>query len=199
MKISIIGAGNVGGLTALRLVEAGFPEVVLVDVARGLAQGKALDLEDSGPIFKYDYRVQGTEDIKDIRGSDIVVITAGLTRKPGMTREDLLNKNAQILKDVCLEIKNISDRAIIVIVSNPLDLMTYLALKITAFKPNKVFGMGISLDSSRFTNLISKELNIPNPDIETCVIGSHGEGMLPLPRLSTVKGLELNKFLDHEK
>jgi malate dehydrogenase len=199
MKISIIGAGSVGGLTAMRLAEAGFTETVLVDIVKGLAQGKASDLEDAGAILKYNYRVQGTDDIKTIKGSDIVIITAGLTRKPGMSREDLLNKNAQILKEVCLKIKNISSQSILIVVTNPLDLMTYLALKITGFKPNRVLGMGITLDAARFTNLISQELNIPYTDIEACVIGSHGEGMLPLPRFTTIKGIKLENFLDKEK
>jgi len=199
MKISIIGAGNVGGLTAMRLAESGFGDIVLVDITKGLPQGKAFDLDDAGSVLKLNYRIQGTDDIENAKNSDIVIITAGLARKPGMTREDLLNKNAQILKDVCLRIKEISPRSIIIIVTNPLDLMTYLALKLTGFKSNKVFGMGVSLDAARFTNLISKELNIPNSDIETCVIGSHGEGMLPLPRFTTVKGMELNEFLEEEK
>jgi malate dehydrogenase len=199
MKISIIGAGNVGGLTAMRLAEAGFGDIVLVDITKGLAQGKALDLKDAGSILKFNYRIQGTDDIENAKNSDIIIITAGLTRKPGMTREDLLNKNAQILKDVCLKIKNISGQSIVIVVTNPLDLMTYLALKITGFKSNKVFGMGISLDVARFANQINKELNIPSTDIEACVIGSHGEGMLPLPRFTTVKGMELNELLEDEK
>ena len=199
MKISIIGAGNVGGLTAMRLAEAGFGDTVLVDITKGLAQGKAFDLEDAGFILKYNYRTQGTDDIENIKDSDIIIITAGLARKPGMTREDLLNKNAQILKDVCLKIKKISPQSIVIVATNPLDLMTYLALKITGFKSNKVFGMGISLDAARFANLINKELNIPSTDIEACVIGSHGEGMLPLPRFTTVKGVELNELLEDEK
>ncbi len=199
MKISIIGAGNVGGLTAMRLAEAGFGDIVLADIAKGLAQGKAFDLEDAGSILKFNYRIQGTDDIENIKDSDIIIITAGLARKPGMTREDLLNKNAQILKDVCLKIKKISPQSIVVVVTNPLDLMTYLALKITGFKSNKVFGMGISLDAARFVNLINKELNIPSTDIEACVIGSHGEGMLLLPRFTTVKGVELNELLEDEK
>ncbi len=183
----------------MRLAEAGFGDIVLADIAKGLAQGKAFDLEDAGSILKFNYRIQGTDDIENAKNSDIIIITAGLTRKPGMTREDLLNKNAQILKDVCLVIKNISGQSIVIVVTNPLDLMTYLALKITGFKSNKVFGMGISLDVARFANQINKELNIPSTDIEACVIGSHGEGMLPLPRFTTVKGMELNELLEDEK
>lgn len=199
MKISIIGAGNVGGLTAMRLAEGGFGDIFLIDIAKGLARGKALDMEDASCIFKYSYHIQGTDDIEAMKGSDIIIVTAGLARKPGMTREDLLNKNAQILKEICLIIKKLSGNSIVVVVTNPLDLMVYLALKVTGFKASRVFGMGVSLDTARFTNLISKELNIPNADIEACVIGSHGEGMIPLPRLTTVNGVELSRMLDKEK
>lgn len=199
MKISIIGAGNVGGLTAMRIAQERLGNIVLVDVAKGVAQAKAFDLEDSKFILKYDYNVLGTEDIGEIKDSDIIVITAGLARKPGMTREDLLNKNARILKEICFNIKMLSGDAIIIVVTNPLDLMTRFILKSTGFNPRKVIGMGITLDASRFANLISKELSIPVCDIQACVIGSHGEGMLPLPRFSSIKGVCLDEFLDDKK
>jgi malate dehydrogenase len=199
VKISIIGAGNVGGLTAMRLAETGFGDIVLVDVAKGLAQGKALDIEDAASVIKYNCRIQGTDNLEAIKGSDIVIVSAGLARKPGMSREDLLNKNSLIMKDVCLAIKKVSGEAIVIVVTNPLDLMTYLALKITGFKHDKVFGMGASLDAARFSHQISKELNLPVTDIEACVIGSHGEGMLPLPRFTTVKGLKLSEMLEDDK
>jgi malate dehydrogenase len=199
MKISIIGAGNVGCLTAVRLAQEGIGEILLVDIVKGLAQGKAFDLEDARPILKYDYKIEGTDDIGKIKNSDIIIITAGLARKPGMSREELLNKNAQILKDICLNIKRLTSEAIVIVVTNPLDLMTYLALKVTGFKPHKVFGMGISLDSARFANLISKELNIPSTDIDACVIGSHSEAMLPLPRFTKIKGITLDEFLNDKE
>lgn len=199
MKISIIGAGNIGGLAAMRLLESGFKELVLVDVAKGLAEGKALDLEDSLAFLKYDCRLEGTGDISGIAGSDIVVITAGLTRKPGMTREDLLLKNAQILKEICLAVKKYAAKAIVIIVTNPLDLMTYLAVKILGFQSPRVIGMGMSLDAARFTRLISQELKVASAEIEAWVVGSHGEGMLPLPRLTTVKGVSLSELLDDKK
>jgi len=183
----------------MRLAQEGLGEILLVDVVEGLAQGKALDLEDCQAILKYNYHIEGADDIKKIKNSDIIVITAGLARKPGMTREELLEKNQQILKDICLEIKNSAPESIVVVVTNPLDLMTYFVLKTTGFKAAKVFGMGITLDSARFANLISKELNIPASDIEACVIGSHGEGMLPLPRLTKIKGVVLDEFLDEKK
>jgi malate dehydrogenase len=199
MKISIIGAGNVGSFTAMRIAQEGLGSIVLVDVVKGLAQGKAFDLEDVRPIIKYDYQIEGTDDINKIKDSDIIIITAGLGRKPGMRREELLNKNAQILKDISLNIKRLTSEAIIIVVTNPLDLMTYLALKVTGFKPHKVFGMGISLDSARFANLLSKKLNIPSSDIDTCVIGSHGEAMLPLPRFTKIKGITLDEFLNDKE
>ena len=199
MKISIIGAGNVGSTTALRLAEEGIGEIILVDVASGLARGKAYDLEDAGAFKKCDYRVEGSDDIKSIKGSDIVVITAGLARKPGMTREELLARNAAIVGDVCRNIKKLAPSAIVVMVTNPLDLMTYLALKITGFEKNRILGMGVSLDAGRFANLIGKELSVPSSAIEACVIGAHGEGMLPLPAFTNIKGVRLDEFLDDKK
>lgn len=183
----------------MRLAQEELGEIVLVDIVKGLAQGKALDLEDARPILRNNYCIRGTDNIEEIKASDIIVITAGLARKPGMTREELLTQNAQILKEICLNIKKLASQSIVIVVTNPSDFMTYFVLKTTGFKPQKVFGMGPSLDAARFTNLISKELNIPNTDIETCVIGSHGEGMLPLPKFTTVKGRALNEILAKEK
>ena len=199
MKISIIGAGNVGSTTAMRLAQEGLGEIILIDVIKGLAQGKALDLEDARPLLKHNYQIEGSDDISKIKGSDIIVITAGFARKPGMTREELLQKNSAILKDICANIKNLSPKAILIVVTNPLDLMVNFVLKITGFKPQKVLGMGVSLDAARLSNLISKELNIPVTDIEAVVIGSHGEGMLPLPRFSKVKGVSLDEFIADNK
>ncbi len=183
----------------MRIAQEGLGDVLLVDVVKGLAYGKALDLEDARSILKFNYNIRGSDDIKQIKDSDIIVVTAGLARKPGMTREELLAKNAQILKAVCLEIKECASNAICIIVTNPLDIMTFYALKITGFKRQKLFGMGISLDTARFTNLIAEELNLPNSDIEALVIGAHGAGMLPLPDFSKIKGLKLDKFMSEEK
>jgi malate dehydrogenase len=199
MKISIIGAGNVGGLTAMRLAQENLGDILLVDIAKGLAVGKAFDLEDARAALNLDYKIEGSQDIEKIKGSGIVIVTAGLARKPGMTREELLKKNAQIVKDICLKIKELTPHTIVLIVTNPLDLITYLALKTLQFKPHKVFGVGVNLDASRFTNLISKELNIPIGEIEAFVIGTHGEGMLPLPRLTKIKGESLDNILNKEK
>lgn len=199
MKITVIGAGNVGGLTALRLCEQGCGEIVLLDIALGLAKGKVLDLEDSLPLAKKNYRLTGSDSFKEINDSEIVIITAGLPRRPGMSREDLLKKNAQIVKDVCKEIKVRAPRSIVIVVTNPVDILTYLAYQQTGFLKNKVLGMGVSLDTARFSNLISQELNIPNAEIETMVIGCHGETMLPLTRLTYIKGLTIERFLDKKK
>lgn len=196
MKISVIGAGNVGGMTALRLAEANLGDIVLFDVIKGLAEGKIFDLEDASGITKYSLRAIGTDDISVIENSDITVVTAGLARKPGMSREELLSKNTQILKEICLNIKRLAPRTILIIVTNPLDLMTYLALKVTGFNPNRLFGMGISLDAARFANLISKKLGTSVKKINACVIGSHGEGMLVLPRFTKIGGVTLDKKLN---
>jgi malate dehydrogenase len=199
MKISIIGAGNVGSLTAMRIAADGLGDVLLIDIVKGLALGKALDLEDARPLLKSNYSIKGSDDIDQLKASDIVVVTAGLARKPGMTREELLSKNAQILKEVCLKIKSLAPDAIVIIVTNPLDIMTFYALKITGFKANKLFGMGISLDTARFINLIAEELRLPGTDIEAQVVGAHGEAMLPLSRFAKVKGVSLDEFISDSK
>jgi len=193
MKISVIGAGNVGSLTAMRLAEEGLGEILLVDIVKGLAQGKTFDMEDARVILKNNYSVKGSNYIEDISGSDIVILTAGLPRKPGMTREDLLNKNALIVRNISLDIKRLADKAIFIVVTNPVDLMSRLALETTAFERRRVFGMGLNLDAARFANVISKALNIATSDIEPCVIGSHGEGMLPLARFTKVRGVPLDE------
>ncbi|MDO8662770.1 MAG: malate dehydrogenase [Candidatus Omnitrophota bacterium] len=199
MKISIIGAGNVGALSAMRVAQCGFGDILLVDIAKGIAQGKALDLEDARAILKVNYNIKGTDDINSIKDSQIVVITAGLARRPGMAREELLSKNAQILKEVCLKIKELSPQAVVIVVTNPLDLMTCLASKVTGFPKKRVLGMGISLDSARFANLIAQELNLEPSDIDAVVIGAHGEGMLPLVKHTKVKGVSLEEYLSKEK
>lgn len=198
-KISIIGAGNVGGLTAMRLLEEKAGDIILVDVVKSLALGKSLDLQDCQPLLKYGYNVEGTDDINRMKDSDIIVITAGFARKPDTRRQDLLSKNISIIKEICQNIKKLSSQSIVVVVTNPVDILTYFTLKETGFSPKKVFGIGPSLDASRFANLISQELDIPNTDIEACVIGSHGEEMLPLPRFTYIKGIALDEFIDAQK
>ncbi|MFA5199391.1 MAG: malate dehydrogenase [Candidatus Omnitrophota bacterium] len=199
MKITVIGAGNVGALSAMRIAGEGLGDVFLIDIVKGLARGKALDLEDARPLLKHHYNISGSDNIAQVKDSDIIIITAGLARKPGMSREELLAKNSQILKGISLNIKELAKKAIVIVVTNPLDIMTLYALKITGFKPAKLFGMGISLDTARFVNLIAQELNLPVTDIEALVIGAHGENMLPLPNFSKVKGVALDEFINEEK
>jgi malate dehydrogenase len=199
MKISVIGAGNVGGLTAMRLAESGLGEILLCDIAKGLAVGKAQDMLDSQAASKCRLPIEGSEDISRIEGSGIIIITAGLARKPGMTREELLQKNSQIVKEIALQIKERAPDAIVIVVTNPLDLMTYLVLKTSGLSSRKVFGMGLNLDAARFANLISRQLNIPACEVMAMVIGVHGEGMLPLARFSQVKGVSLEELIDEAK
>ncbi|MFH1622878.1 MAG: malate dehydrogenase [Candidatus Omnitrophota bacterium] len=195
MKISIIGAGNVGGLTAMRILEQGIADVVLVDIAKNLAKAKAFDLDDARAIAKHTSPIEGTEDFSKIKDSDIVVVTAGLARRPGMTREDLLRKNYNIVKTISKNIRKLARNSIVIAVCNPVDIMTYVLLKEIGFDKKRVFGMGLGLDSSRFSNLISLKLKVPSNKVKALVIGSHGETMLPLPRLSTVNNRPLDKVL----
>ncbi|MCM8800741.1 MAG: malate dehydrogenase [Candidatus Omnitrophica bacterium] len=198
MKISIIGAGNVGGMTALQLAQNRINKIILIDKLLGLAEGKAFDLEDVKALLKLDYDIEGTDDFESIRDSAIIIITAGFPRQPGMTREELLNKNATIVKEIALNIKKFAPESIVIVVTNPLDVMTYLVLKITGFNPKRILGMGIGLDTARFINLISKKLNVSVLDIEACVIGNHGEAMLPLSRFTNIKGIPLEEFLEEK-
>lgn len=200
MKISIIGAGNVGGTAALRILEQGLSnDIVLFDVVPGLAHGKSLDLADAQALSGRDYKVEGTDNIARIAGSSIVVITAGLARKPGMKREDLLKTNAEIVKGVSLGIKQHCPESVVIVVTNPVDVMTFCALKNTGFGCNRVFGMGISLDASRFANLIALELKVAVSRVKASVIGSHGEKMVPMIRLSQVEGKPLDKMISSDK
>jgi len=185
----------VGGTAAMRIAESGLAQVVLVDVVENVARAKASDLEDSRYALGVDSRIEGTSDMASIKESEIVVVTAGLPRKPGMTREDLLVKNAGIMENVCRGIVEHAPEAIVIVVSNPLDVMTYLAFKKTGFPRQRVFGMGVNLDSSRFANLIAQKLFVGIHQVEALVIGSHGETMIPLPRLSTVRGRPLSEML----
>lgn len=199
MKLSIIGLGNVGGLTAMRLLGYGFSKIILVDIQKSIAEAKALDLEDSGSVYKYNYVIEATDDVQMIESSQLIIITAGFTRKPGMTREELLEKNAKIIKDLACSIKKLCSDPIVIVVSNPVDILTYLFIKETGFSSKKVFGIGPNLDNARFINLIHKELNVAPSEIEAIVIGCHGEGMIPLPRFTFVKGVPLDNFLDKDK
>jgi len=197
MKITVIGAGNVGATSAQRIVDKGLAnEVVLVDVIEGMPQGKALDISESAPVEGTDTKIIGTNSYDPTANSDIILITAGIARKPGMSRDDLQTTNANIVK-VCTEqsVKQ-SPNAIIIVVSNPLDVMTYVALKVSGFDRHRVIGMAGILDSSRFRTFISMELGVSVEDISAFVLGGHGDSMVPLPRYSTVAGIPLPDLMD---
>ena len=194
-KITIIGAGAVGATTAQRIAEKELGDVVLTDIVQGLPQGKALDLLEAGPLFGYDSNVMGTNDYVDIKGSDVVVITAGIARKPGMTREDLLKINTKIITDVSQNIKLHAPDSVLITVTNPLDIMTYVAMKTTGFEPNRVFGMSGVLDSGRFAAFIAIELGCSVRDINAMVLGGHGDTMVPLPRFTTVSGVPITELM----
>ena len=188
MKVAIIGAGSVGATLAERVLESGVADVILLDILKNVAQGKALDLLDASPVVGHEKNIIGTDNYEEIRDSDIVVITAGLPRKPGMTRDDLIAKNAAIIKDVSGNIKKYAPSAIVIVVTNPLDTMTYLTLKLTAFSKQKVMGMAGVLDGSRFIYLLADELKVPRRSIETFMLGSHGDTMVPVISKTRVKG-----------
>jgi malate dehydrogenase len=198
-KVTIIGAGNVGATTAQFVVQSGIADVVLFDVVEGMPQGKALDMAEACPLWNSSSSIRGTNDYSDTSGSDIVVVTAGLARKPGMSRSDLLHANADIIRAVCSEIAETSPRTILIIVTNPMDIMAQLAWKTTGFSSKYVMGMGGVLDAARLAAFLSWELNVSPEDIEAIVLGGHGDDMVPLPRFTTVKGIPLTELLSKKK
>lgn len=200
-KVSIIGAGNVGATLAQLLAIFEISDVVLYDIVKDMPQGKALDINQMLNIFYSDSKVIGTNDYKDIKNSDIIVITAGLARKPGMSREELLSANASIIKEVSENIPKYCENCIVIVVSNPLDAMTYLTYKILSnygFDRNKVMGMAGVLDSSRFVHFISEKLNVSKNNINAFVLGSHGDTMVPSVKYTTVSGVSLRDLVDLE-
>ncbi len=199
MKVTVIGAGNVGATTAHILANKELAnEIVLVDIVEGIPQGKALDMYEATPVERTDTRVIGTNNYEDTKNSDIIIITAGLPRKPGMSRDDLLAKNADIVKSVTEQAVAQSPNSILIVVSNPLDVMTYVAYKTSGFEKNRVMGMAGVLDSARFRTFIAMELNVSVEDISAFVLGGHGDSMVPLPRYSTVAGIPLPDLMDKE-
>ena len=197
MKITVVGAGNVGAAVAQRLADKELGnEVVLVDIIEGMPQGKGLDMYEAGPVEGSDSRVIGTNSYDTTANSDIVVITAGIARKPGMSRDDLQSTNAGIVKAVTEQVAARSPKAILIVVSNPLDVMTYVALKVSGFDRHRVIGMAGVLDSARFRTFVSMELNVSVEDISAFVLGGHGDSMVPLPRYSTVAGIPLPDLMD---
>ncbi len=198
-KVTVVGAGNVGATTAQYIVERELADVVLTDVVDGLPQGKALDLLEAGPVHGYDCRLSGATDYKETAGSDIVVITAGLARKPGMSRDDLLFKNAEIVGAVVGEVARLSPESILIVVTNPLDAMAQLAWRKSGFPKHRVFGMAGILDSARFRTFIAQELEVSVENVTAFVLGGHGDTMVPLPRYSTVAGIPITDLLSKER
>lgn len=197
MKITVVGGGNVGATAAQRIAEKELAnEVVLVDIIEGVPQGKSLDMYESAPIERFDVRMVGSQGYDETAGSDVVLITAGLARKPGMSRDDLLLKNADIVKGITTEIVKRSPNCILVMVTNPLDVMTYVAHKVSGFPRERVIGMAGVLDSARFRSFIAMELNVSVRDVSAFVLGGHGDTMVPLPRYSTVAGIPLPDLMD---
>jgi malate dehydrogenase len=199
-RITVVGAGHVGATQTHRLAEMQVArEVVLVDILEGIPQGKALDLYESGPVLGFDTRVIGTNGYEETVGSDIVIITAGIPRKPGMSRDDLLATNAGIVRSVSQQVKKTSPNAIIIVISNPLDVMTYVAKDASGFPANRVFGMAGVLDTARYRTFIAERLKVSVEDIQALVLGGHGDTMVPLVRYTTISGVPLSQFLSQDE
>lgn len=196
MQVTVVGAGFVGATTAMRVVQKGLADVVLIDIVEDLPQGLALDMKESAPVEGFEPNIVGTNDYKDTAGSDIVVITAGLPRKPGMSRMDLLATNAGIIRGVVQSTVENSPNAIIIVVTNPLDEMTYLTADVSGFPKNRVMGMAGVLDSSRMRYFIAEKLGVSPLAVEAMALGSHGDSMVPLPRHATVQGKALSELVD---
>ena len=198
-KVTVVGGGNVGATAAQRIAERDYADVVLVDVVEGMPQGKALDLAQSGPVLGYDSAVTGANSYETTANSDVVVITAGIARRPGMTRDDLLRTNMGIMSSVVSEVVAHSPDSILLIVSNPLDAMVYHAHKLSGFPKERVVGMAGVLDTARMRTFIAQELNVSVEDVQAYVLGGHGDTMVPLVRYTTVGGIPLEKWLPQDR
>ena len=198
-KITIVGAGNVGATLAQRLAERGYADIVLVDIVEGLPQGKALDMLEAGPIVGYDSGVTGTNGYEETAGSSICVITSGVPRKPGMSRDDLVKTNMAIVRGVTQELVRRSPQTILIVVSNPLDAMAQLALDVSRFPRQRVIGMAGVLDTARFRTFIAQELKVSVRDVQAYVLGGHGDTMVPLARLCTVAGIPIGQLIKPER
>ena len=198
-KVTVIGAGNVGATAAQRLAEKELCDVVLIDIVEGIPQGKALDLTEAAPIEKHDAHLKGSNGYEESAGSDIVIITAGIPRKPGMSRDDLISTNAGIMKSVTKEVAALSPDAVLIIVSNPLDAMCHVAYEASQFPKNRVIGMAGVLDSARFRAFIAMELDVSVENTHAFVLGGHGDTMVPLPRYSTVAGIPITELMPKER
>ena len=197
-KVSIIGAGFVGTMTAQKIVEKNLADVALIDIIEGVPQGKALDISQSSSLEEFDAKITGTNDFSEIEGSDIVVVTAGFPRSPGMTREELGLKNGNVVKSVTEKIREYAPECIIIIVTNPLDVMTHLAWKVSGFRDSRVVGMGGVLDTARYKHFLAEELNVSVKNIEALVLGSHGDTMIPIDSYTTLKGIPVSQFIKKE-
>ena len=198
-KITVVGAGQVGSVVAQLLAYNNLGNITIIDIVEGVPQGKALDLQESGCLQVFDSHVEGTNDYKDTADSDIVVITAGLPRKPGQSREDLLAINAKIVKSVTEQTMQYSKNPIIIVVSNPLDAMVYLAKQVSGLPKNQIFGMAGVLDAARLRTFVSMELNCSLVDVDAMVLGGHGDSMVPLPRYTTVSGISITELMNQEQ
>lgn len=198
-KVSIVGSGNVGSSTALYLAEKKIADIFLFDVIEGLPEGKALDAEEGAPIRRYDIEIRGTEEFSELVDSDVVVVTAGIARQPGMSRDDLLATNAKIVKSVSEKIAKYTPNSIVVMVSNPLDVMAYLCLKVTGFALKRIVGMAGILDLTRFRYFLSQTFGVSVQDTTALVLGGHGDSMVPLPRYSTVSGIPITELLSKDE
>ncbi len=198
-KITIVGAGNVGATTAHWVASKELGDIVLVDVLDGIPQGKSLDLMEAGPVEDLDVTLTGSNSYEATANSDLVIITAGLARKPGMSRDDLLTKNSEIIKEVTQQVAKFSPKTIIIMVSNPLDVMTYEAMKISGFPKQRVVGMAGILDTARFRTFVAMELNVSVEDIQALVLGGHGDSMVPLPRYTTVGGVPITELMSEDR
>lgn len=198
-KVGVVGAGNVGATCAFELAQREVADIVLIDVLEGVPQGKGLDMLQSGPVVGFDSLIVGSNDYQSLEGADVVVITAGLARKPGMSRLDLLEKNAEIVGGCARKLKEYAPDCVIIVVTNPLDVMAYVAMKESGFPANRVLGMAGVLDSARFAAFIALELGCSVKDIQAMVLGGHGDQMVPLPRFTTVGGIPLPELMTRER
>jgi malate dehydrogenase len=198
-QVTVVGAGNVGATAAQRLAEKNVADVVLVDIVEGMPQGKALDLMQAAPVEKHDYKIWGTNDYAPTENSDVIIITAGIARKPGMSRDDLIKTNMKIVGDVTKQAAKYSPDSTLIIVSNPLDAMCHVAYKASGFAWNKVLGMAGVLDTARYKTFLAMEMNVSVENIQAMVLGGHGDTMVPLPRFTTVCGIPVTEFITKDR
>jgi malate dehydrogenase len=198
-KVTVVGAGNVGATAAQRLAEKSVADVVLIDIVEGMPQGKALDLMEAGPVEKHDYKIEGANDYAPSAGSDVVIITAGIARKPGMSRDDLIKTNMKIVADVTREVARYSPESTLIIVSNPLDAMCHVAYQASGFPPNRVIGMAGVLDTARYKTFLAMEIGVSVECVQAMVLGGHGDTMVPLPRFTNVSGIPITHFITPDR